>query len=289
MEKIDRLGWAAATTITSYGVAIKIRVSHREALDVIRGFLPPHVERAGSRQVDRLYSLLVARPGQNTNVRRFHVLYADTVRIARTLDLDEALRALESDMQLHVAQHARNRIFVHAGVVGWRGSAILIPGSSYAGKSTLVEALLRAGATYYSDEYAILDRQGRVHPYPKPLSIRTDGVDPAGRVQPRASAPGCTGVRPLHVGSIIVTKYRPDGQWRPRALSPGQAGIALLAHTVSARLRPRQVLTVLARAVSGAVVQEGARGEAGEMVASILSRPGERSRPIGAEPTLVRR
>ena len=40
---------------------------------------------------------------------------------------------------------------------------------------TQTVALGRAGALYYSDEYAPLDGEGFVHPYPKPLSLRKGG------------------------------------------------------------------------------------------------------------------
>ena len=71
-----------------------------------------------------------------------------------------------------IAEVARNRVFVHAGVVGWKGRAIVIPGRSYSGKSTLVSELIRAGAAYYSDEYAVFDSRGRVYPFAKPLEMR---------------------------------------------------------------------------------------------------------------------
>jgi len=80
--------------------------------------------------------------------------------------------AFETDLQLYVAEMAPRRLFVHAGVVGWRGQAIIIPGRTFTGKTTLVAALVKAGATYYSDEYAVLDVRGRVHPYARPLGIR---------------------------------------------------------------------------------------------------------------------
>ena len=35
-------------------------------------------------------------------------------------------------------------------------------------------ALVRAGAEYYSDEFAPLDAGGLVHPFAKPLSIRNE-------------------------------------------------------------------------------------------------------------------
>jgi predicted ATPase len=44
-----------------------------------------------------------------------------------------------------VATEAPRRVFVHAGVVGWKGQAILVPGRSYSGKTTLIAALMKAG------------------------------------------------------------------------------------------------------------------------------------------------
>ena len=68
------------------------------------------------------------------------------------MNLDEVIRALQTDLQLFVATEALSRLFVHAGVVGWRGRAILVPGTSFSGKTTLVAAMVQAGASYYSDE-----------------------------------------------------------------------------------------------------------------------------------------
>ena len=48
----------------------------------------------------------------------------------------------------------------------------MIPGSSFSGKTTLVRALVDAGAVYYSDEFAALDETGRVFRYAKWLSVR---------------------------------------------------------------------------------------------------------------------
>ncbi len=58
---------------------------------------------------------------------------------------------------------------VHAGVVELGGRALLLPGSTKSGKSSLVAELLRHGAVYFSDEYALIDAQGRAHPYPSSI------------------------------------------------------------------------------------------------------------------------
>jgi len=198
-------------------------------------------------------------------VRRFHLLYADGARLARTVDEAAALDALQGDVRLFFAEKARDRVFVHAGAVAWNGRALLVPGRSFSGKSTLVAALVKAGATYYSDEYAVLDRHGRVHPFPTPLSLRpsADGAPPdAAALRP--------GRRPLPVGLVLVTEYRPSVRPRLRPLSRGQGVLALLAHTVPARSRPAESLAALRRAVAGAAVMAGARGEADELAQVLL-------------------
>ena len=76
-------------------------------------------------------------------------------------DPGSALEALTGAVELHVAEHSPNLTLVHAGVVAGTGGALVLPGRSQAGKSTLVAALVTAGASYYSDEFAV-DRKSVV-------------------------------------------------------------------------------------------------------------------------------
>jgi hypothetical protein len=269
MEKLDRLGWAAGLAFDAYGLRIGVRVNRPEALERLPERLPPGWKPSPSEIVDRLFSLWLGR--QRGSARGHHLLYAGMVRRARTLRLDEALDTLESDLRQTVAAFSRDRVFVHAGVVGWHGGAILIPGRSHSGKTSLVRELVRAGALYYSDEFAVLDGRGRVHPFAKPLSIRE------GALVRRCSAEelgGVCGVTPLPVRAIVLTGYRVAAHWRPVRLTPGQALLALLAHTVPIRRRPRSALRALQSAVSGAVVLKGVRGEADVAARALLARLG---------------
>ncbi len=245
-----------------------IRVNDPKALERLPKYLPFGCRPALGPVVERLYSLFLGREGPPT-IRRFHLLYGDVLQLARTDDRDQVFEALESDLRLYIAEHARRRVFVHAAVVGWRGAAIIIPGRSFSGKSTLVAELVRAGATYYSDEYAVFDYRGRVHPYWKPLSIRESG-DTGWRKHPIEMLGGRFGRRPLPVGLILVCRYRQGAQWRPRSISAGEGALALLANTVSARRQPEAALSALGRAVSRASVLKGARGEATEVVEFVL-------------------
>jgi hypothetical protein len=275
MEKIDRLGWAAGIAVVSHGVSVGVRTNEPEALAGLLRRLAPGWKPAASPRVERLYSVRVGDgPGQG--IRRFSLLYQDELKIARSLDPTIVLGLLESDIQLYLAERARRRTFVHAGVVAWQGGAVVIPGSSMSGKSTLVAELVRAGATYYSDEYAVLDARGRVHAYRTPLALREGAT---GELPP--VAPGDP-VDPLPVRLVLITRYRAGAHWRPARLSTGRAGIELLAHTVSARWRPARALRTLSRALGSARVLRGVRGDASELIATVVEQAAAPPPRLGA-------
>lgn len=87
--------------------------------------------------------------------------------VATSRDQATLGRVLLSELHLAVAANARHGLFVHAAAVAWRCVGIVMPARSMAGKSTLVRALVAAGADCYSDEYAVLDATGAPAPVPQ--------------------------------------------------------------------------------------------------------------------------
>jgi hypothetical protein len=271
MAKLDRLAWTDGTCIEAHGLRIGIRVNRPNLLRDFESRLPPGWKPGSRPDVERLFSLWLG--GGEGRVKRYNLVYAGILRRARTLDLEEALQALEAELRQAVAAGARRRVFLHAGVVGWRGRAIVVPGRSGAGKTTLVAELVRAGATYYSDEFAVLDAAGRVHPFAKPLSIRGEG----GVVStPVDTLGGRAGEAPLRPILFALATHRPQARWRPARLSPGRALLALLAHTVPVRRRPAASLAALRAALCSSLVLKGPRGEAPGTASSLL-RAAERA------------
>lgn len=268
MRKVDRLGWAAGLAFESYGRRVGVRTNRAEELERLKSQLPPGWKPSRAAAVERLYSLVFGGPEERRGARRFHLLYEDSERVERTHDEGVLLGAFGSRLRLFVAEWARRRVFVHAGVVGWRGRAVIVPGRSFVGKTTLVAELVRAGATYYSDEFAVLDERGRVHPYAKPLSLREGGRQTNHEVE---AFGGRAGARPLPVGLVVLSSYREGARWRPRALSAGRGVLALLDNTVSARREPERALSALREVAVGAPVLKGARGEAAETARAILA------------------
>jgi hypothetical protein len=133
----------------------------------------------------------------------------------------------------------------------------------------LIASLVQAGATYYSDEYALFDEEGLVHPYSRPLRIRTAGGGSRMQCQPELFG-GSRGTEPLPLGLIVVTRYRIGAAWQPRKLSPGRSVLALIDNTVSIRRRPDSCLTTLCRNVASVMAIESLRGEADEAARLIL-------------------
>jgi hypothetical protein len=196
-------------------------------------------------------------------------LECDAAPIRRTIDLGELLDAFEDHAKIQTAYHAKEVLFVHAGVIGWRGRGIVMPGRSGAGKTTLVRALIEAGADYYSDEFAILDAEGQVHTYALPLSIRGSGARPA-----RCSAEEIgarVGTMPVGVDLIVITEYRRGARWKPCILTKAEALLALMENTVAARQPPRHTLPLLGQAVLRARAIKSRRGEARAIVEKLLA------------------
>ena len=217
-----------------------------------------------------MYSIL-HRNGKQTGSRRQSLLYCDDRRLGRSADLDDLFKTFESNLRIFVAEFAKRRVFVHAGVVGWKGQAIIIPGRSYSGKSTLVAELVRAGATYYSDEFAVLDARGRVHPFIKPIELRAKGTSIQSKVDV-SDLGGRSGKKPLPVGLVLITRYQPGALWRPKKLTDGKSVLEILLNTVSARRDPESAFGTLRHVVGQADVLKGVRGDSIDAVPAILRR-----------------
>ncbi|MFO1092666.1 MAG: hypothetical protein U0992_05030 [Planctomycetaceae bacterium] len=167
---------------------------------------------------------------------------------------------------LHVAQYSPH-VFVHAGVVRYRGRAILLPGRSFAGKTTLTAALLAAGADYYSDDFAVIAADGRVLPYHCPLRMRT----PDGRIEQSAADFGSHAAHdPVKPLLVVDTEYRSGGDWQPVRLSAGECVLRLFANAPAARIDPQRVGSALARVARDAICLGGPRGDAAKTAQRIL-------------------
>lgn len=181
--------------------------------------------------------------------------------ITRGTDDFFSFRHLSGLIRLSVAEFSRDLIFLHAGAVGWRGKGIVLPGVSFAGKSTLVYELVKLGAEYYSDDLAIFDHAGHLLPFPRTISMRTRETY-FEMYEVDAAEIGTKGTQPIPVGLVFFTTYRARSRWRPKTLSRGEGILEMVPFTLPLRHHADLGLRVLNTVAIGATMAKSDRGDA---------------------------
>lgn len=165
---------------------------------------------------------------------------------------------LESDLALFTAERLANVVAVHAGVIRVGAAVIVLPGRSFAGKTTLCAAALDAGHDVLSDEYALVRPDGRITGYPRRLRVRL----PDGLSERRPAHP-TTG--PLEVSLVAMLTYRTGDEHSSldiQEMSSAEVALALLDNTVCAQSRPEESFRAAVAVARVARGVEGTRGEA---------------------------
>ncbi|MBN9420382.1 MAG: hypothetical protein J0I12_33345 [Candidatus Eremiobacteraeota bacterium] len=237
----------------AFGYRLGFRWESETAREIVEGVLLADWERCERLEADHWFRL-------DAQERLFdgEQLFAE--------DGDLRLK-LQQLVQMHLTGEARDFLFVHAGVVGWQGRALVIPGPSRAGKSTLVLELIRAGAQFFSDEFAVFDRSGLVYAYPRPLWQRLS------KTKKQSHSPQELGWRPgppLPVGTLLMTQFVKGARWKPRELDVESSLQEIWKEVRYPSCRPG-AREWLASALSAARCLKGARGETAEMLPGLLS------------------
>ena len=225
--------------------------------------------------VDHSYSLELGGAGRAVTAGGLdpYALWVDNEEVTRSADLGYVLEAFERDLTLKIGEKARGWVFLHAGAVAWKGQAIVLPGRSFAGKSTLVEALVHIGADYLSDEFAILDCHGQVYPFARPLQKRRAG-DYKGTPVPFDELNCRVAVGPLPVAAVVFSQYQAAAVWRPAQLTSGEAILGMIENALAARSNTEFVLSALQNVAARAAAWRGPRGEADAVAPAILALAG---------------
>ena len=260
---------AHALVFESYGVRVKLEASDPQLLadaekTARKALIDNFREQAGSAAEHTF--------GIRSDADGLLSLYKDGERISYDDRRDRFFKFFDSVLRITVAEHAVGRVFVHAGVVAWKGKAIVMPADSFCGKTTLVYELVKAGAEYYSDEYAVFDEAGLVHPFSRDLSVRyLDGHTVGERRVSIASMGGKVGSEPVPVGLVVLTRFEEGAEWKPERLTLGQGILEMVPHTIPRLTETALSLKVLNTAVSDAIILRGPRGDAKTLALMLLS------------------
>jgi hypothetical protein len=173
-------------------------------------------------------------------------------------------------VRVAVGEHAENLVFLHAGAVAWNEKAIVMPAHSFSGKTTLVAELVKLGAVYYSDEYAVIDADGRVNPYERDLSVRFDGGRSEHTLIPVETIGGKAGVDPVPIGMLLLTTYDPNACFQPKRLTLGEAIVGTIPFAIPVLKYPERTIKHLQTAFEHSICLSSARGDAARTAVLIL-------------------
>jgi hypothetical protein len=101
-------------------------------------------------------------------------VWRDDTRLCRADDPRDVAPIFELDLYRQVSARAAPGWMLHAAAVHVDGGAIVIAGTSGAGKTTLCLALLARGHAYVTEEIVVIDAHGMIRGLTRPLHLDRD-------------------------------------------------------------------------------------------------------------------
>jgi hypothetical protein len=177
LEEPGRLGGDASPRqhnllVQLSGFRARVTSDCPEALHTIGLLYPPSRRlQAGRIRPHRAFSIL-RRVGSDAKYQ-----VRDSGRIVGDYSsLNQAVAVVEHSIAVGAAYRLGHNLLVHAGSVAWGAAAVVFPGASGLGKSTLTAALCLSGFEYLSDELSVIDAdRRRALPFPKALRLKDGG------------------------------------------------------------------------------------------------------------------
>jgi hypothetical protein len=250
--------------VSAAGCEVGFETNSEQAFELLNRYVFPSIARQRFTPGQAEISIAVQHDAEG-----FHLLL-DQSPIASAARPDGLLRELIDCLDTGLVRHLKNLHAIHAGAVLVGDQALLFPGSSHSGKSSLVAELLRRGAVCLSDEYALIDTAGRVHAYPRVLLLRNGGAAQTPVRPEECNAGSRVASDPASVGWILSIRYASEKGWDLASVPQSDALMSLLQNTPHVLAQRPQMVEPFKRAVAGAKCFAGTRGEAAEAVDEIM-------------------
>jgi len=248
--------------VSAVGCAIHFEATAGPAFNLLDRYVFPSLPREIADPAKTEIHLRLLQNGDSSQ------LLVDDVLIASADKPESLLRKAIDVLDTALIQRLQNLHAVHAGAVMVAGRALLIPGGSHSGKSSIVAELLRRGAGCFSDEYALIDAAGWVHVYPRILLLRNGGHEQT-PVLPE-SYDARVAAKSAPVGWIFSLQYESSSHWDVAPVHQSSALLSLLQNTPHVLAGAPEMVNSFQRAVEGAACYAGRRGEAADAVDRIL-------------------
>jgi hypothetical protein len=249
--------------ISAFGWRVAILADCDSTRAVLDRYLFPWLPRGAAEpgDADAVFRVLPAEGG-------FQVRAGDRA-VAHSATLETLIPLLQSLLDEGMVDRFTGVVAVHAGAVAVNGSAVLLPGPSHAGKSTLVAELVRRGCVYFSDEYALIDDLGLAHPYPRAMMLRNGQVEARPVLASEWSA--AVGCGPAPVRLVLALEHAPGSAWNIRRVPQSEMLLMLLKNTPHSISESTRLAPALLRASGAAACFAGTRGEAADAAGRILA------------------
>ncbi len=199
---------------------------------------------------------------------------------------------LLAEVTHHLADRGRDGVLLHAAAVARRGVAVILPGRTGSGKTTLAAWSTAKGLDYLTDELVLVPgrldgrQPNQVRPFYRPLTIKATGQRDRERLLGRSppedgvlSAAHATLVSPTLLGGVyahhptlavtVFPRFQRGAQLCLEALSKAEADLALMSCVVNARNLPGHGFAQVARLARQVPAFSLVYGEAEEAAATV--------------------
>jgi hypothetical protein len=262
-----------------------VRTASADLSDYLESILEPLAAGRSAGRLQQVFSVV----DDGERFKRRYAVYRDGQPIIRTPSEPQALLYLLWQLNRAVVTASDRYLLVHAAAATYGGSAILLPASMNAGKTTLVAGLVQRGFGYLTDEAAAIDPQTlMVDPFPKPLSIELgswealEALRPAldqrfmrfaedqWYVVPDAIRPGAVAV-PSEPRLIVTPRFEPAAKTTIEPMSRAEGVLMLAENSFNFASHKGAGLETLAAVVRKCTCYRLTSGSLEEACAEIMS------------------
>jgi hypothetical protein len=243
----------SAFDIRAFDCKVHVETACPKAYLTLQKYIFPSLPRSSAPAISPDIVLSVERPD---SLFQLSVNGSPVATLVSEIDLALATIKALDDLLI---QRLTSLRAVHAGAVVFGKSAMVIAGPSHAGKSSMVAELLRRGVKYLSDEYALIDSEGLVHSYPRPLLLRNGRPHQVPTLPEELNASFSDA--PVSVRWILSLEYQAGAVWSVQNVPQSEGWMILLRNTPHTLAQSPSMTEVFRRAVAGARCYAGQRGD----------------------------
>lgn len=172
-------GGVPGMTLRFFDLTIELHSDAPEVLDDVRGFYSNFVCGAVPRPDVVLYAVKADDPYPYAmlslpNGDRGLYLGRGFSGVACFQSFEDLLFHVHGQIEVLMLINSSGYAFIHGAAVEKDGVGYMMPADSRSGKTTLTMAFLSAGYRFLSDEFAVLDSDGMIAPFPRSMSVRPD-------------------------------------------------------------------------------------------------------------------